>query len=120
MELLDRYEALKKKVTDRKEPFDRFIKLLEGETTWLVSPASTRFHLSEEQGLLKHSVGVTETLLRFREFLAPAIPEESCVIVGLFHDVGKLGVPGKPLYLQNDNEWMVKYRGYAIRSIRMW
>ncbi len=115
MTLLERYEDLKQKVKDRKEPFDRFIALLEGETTWLTSPASTRFHLSEEQGLLKHSVGVTENLLRFREFLAPAIPEESCVIVGLFHDVGKLGMPGKPLYLQNDNEWMVKNRGILYK-----
>ncbi|MBW6485468.1 MAG: hypothetical protein K0B01_04870 [Syntrophobacterales bacterium] len=115
MELLDRYKALKEKITDRKEPFECFIKLLEGETTWLASPASTRFHLSEEQGLLKHSVGVTESLLRFREFLAPAIPEESCVIVGLFHDVGKLGMPGKPLYLHNDNKWMVKNRGIRYK-----
>jgi len=115
MTLSERYEDLKQKVKDRKEPFDRFIKLLEDETTWLASPASTRFHLSEEQGLLKHSVGVTETLLRFREFLAPAILEESCVIVGLFHDVGKLGMPGKPLYVQNDNEWMVKNRGIRYK-----
>lgn len=118
MSLMDRYEELKKKIVDRKKPFDRFITLLEGETTWLTSPASTRFHLAEEQGLLKHSVGVAETLLRFREFLAPAIPEESCVIVGLFHDAGKLGMPGNPLYLPNDNEWMIKNRGipYKINS----
>ena len=113
--MLERYENLKQKVIDRKEPLDRFIALLEGETTWLTSPASTRFHLSEEQGLLKHSVGVTEILLRFRETLAPAITEESCVIVGLLHDVGKLGMPGKPLYLQNDNEWLVKNRGIRYK-----
>ena len=59
--------------------------------------------------------GVAETLLRFREFLAPAITEESCVIVGLFHDAGKLGMPGKPLYLPNDNEWMVKNRGIRYK-----
>ena len=47
MELLDRYNALKLKIHDRKEPFDRFIALLENETTWLTSPASSRFHLSE-------------------------------------------------------------------------
>jgi hypothetical protein len=118
MALQERYEVLKKKIRDRKEPFDRFIELLEGETTWLTSPASTRFHLSEEQGLLMHSVGVTESLLRFREFLAPTISEESCVIVGIFHDVGKLGVPGKPLYLPNDNECLAKNRGirYKINS----
>ncbi|MFZ4436860.1 MAG: phosphohydrolase [Syntrophales bacterium] len=111
MELLERYDVLKRKVIERKDSFDHFLALLEGETTWLTSPASTRFHLAEEQGLLKHSVGVADTLLRFRETFAPAITEESCVIVGLLHDVGKLGMPGKPLYLPNENEWMVKNRG---------
>ena len=115
MELLDRYHTLKLRIKDRKEPFDRFIALLEKETTWFPSPASTRFHLAEEQGLLKHSVGVAEALLQFRGFLAPAIPEESCVIVGLFHDLGKLGMPGKPLYLPNDNEWVVKNRGIRYK-----
>jgi len=52
------------------------------------------FHLEEEQGLLAHSACVTEPLLHFREFLAPVISEESCIMVGLFHDVGKLGMPG--------------------------
>jgi hypothetical protein len=113
--MLDRYDNLKQKVLKRKDSFNRFLALLEGETTWLTSPASTRYHLAEEQGLLKHSIGVAETLLRFRETLAPAITEESCVIVGLLHDVGKLGMPGKPLYLPNDNEWMVKNRGIRYK-----
>jgi 23S rRNA maturation-related 3'-5' exoribonuclease YhaM len=117
MDLMDRYEALKQKVIDRKYPFDRFIVLLEGETTWRTSPASTRYHLAGEQGLLKHSIGVAENLLRFRETRAPAISEEICVIVGLFHDVGKLGMPGKPLYLPNDNEWQVKNRCLLLSMI---
>lgn len=89
--MLQHYESLKRKVIERKYSFDRFLALLECETTWLASPASTRFRLAEEQGLLKHSIGVPETLLRFRETFAPAITEESCVIVGLLHDLGKLG-----------------------------
>jgi len=116
MSTLDRYNALKMKITARKKSFDSFIDLLENETTWLNSPASTRFHLAEEKGLLKHSVGVAETLLKFREFLAPSINEESCIIVGLFHDVGKLGVPGKPYYLPNDDAWMVKNRGINYKT----
>jgi len=115
MELSDHYEKLKEKVISRRNYFDQFLLFLESDTTWLDSPASTRFHLAEEHGLLKHSVGVAETLLRFREFLAPAITEESCVIVGLFHDVGKLGRPEKPLYLPNDNEWMIKNRGIIYK-----
>jgi len=116
MELQEHYDALKLKIRNRKESFERFITLLENETTWLTSPASTRYHLAEERGLLKHSVGVAETLLKFREFLAPAISEESCIIVGLFHDVGKLGVPGQPYYLPNENAWMVKNKGICYKT----
>jgi len=116
MELQEHYDALKLKIRNRKESFERFIALLENETTWLTSPASTRYHLAEERGLLKHSVGVAETLLKFREFLAPTISEESCIIVGLFHDVGKLGVPGQPYYLPNDNAWMVKNKGICYKT----
>lgn len=110
-----RYEALKKKVKDRREPFLEFTTMLENETGWLTDPASTRFHLSEEGGLLAHSVGVTETLLALRAALAPEISEESCVIVGLFHDAGKAGMPGRPQYLPNDNQWEREKRGINYR-----
>jgi hypothetical protein len=110
-ELMRRYEALKALVKERKPQFDEFIRCLERETSWLTSPASTRFHLNVETGLLQHSVGVAETLLKFRLALAPEISEESCAIVGLLHDTGKVGMPGKPLYLPNENEWERKNRG---------
>ncbi len=113
--LKQRYEALKAMVVKRKEPFDQFMAFLEEKTSWLESPASTRFHLAEKHGLLKHSVGVAETLLRLRACLAPQLSEESCVIVGLLHDVGKVGMPGKPLYLPNENEWEKKNRGMMYK-----
>lgn len=111
-----RYTALKQKVVDRRSSFDSFIEMLEKDTNWLTSPASTRYHLNEEGGLLRHSVGVAENLLKFRAFLAPEISEESCVIVGLFHDVGKIGMPGKPLYVKNDNEWEVRNRNITYKT----
>jgi 23S rRNA maturation-related 3'-5' exoribonuclease YhaM len=110
MDIKSRYEALKTKVINRKAEFDELIKMLENESSWLTSPASTRFHLNHEGGLLEHSVGVTENLLKFRAALAPEISEESCVIVGLFHDVGKIGMPGKPRYRKNENQWEIKNR----------
>jgi HD domain-containing protein len=125
-----RYNLLKEKIFTRKKDFDAFIKMLETETSWLTSPASTRFHLNQEGGLLEHSVGVAENLLKFRAALAPEISEESCVIVGLLHDVGKIGMPGKPRYLKNDVKWEIEkrnmtykvnpdevYMGLAARSI---
>jgi hypothetical protein len=65
-----------------------------------------------------------------RSTLAPEISEESCVIVGLFHDAGKVGMPGVPRYLPNPNQWEVEnrnkayvvnpeetYMGIAVRSL---
>lgn len=115
MTLEERYVALKERVVERKKEFDTFIKMLEAKTSWLTSPASTRFHLNEEKGLLEHSVAVAENLLKFRDFLAPQISDESCVIVGLFHDVGKVGMPGKPLYIKNDNEWEIRNRNITYK-----
>lgn len=110
MSAQERYQALKAKVVKRRKDFDAFIKMLEEETIWLTAPASTRFHLNREGGLLEHSVGVAETLLKFRQTLAPEISEESCVIVGLLHDTGKVGMPGKPRYFKNTDQWQIKNR----------
>ncbi len=115
MTLEKRYSDLKEKVVERKEDFDGFLHMLETQTTWLTCPASTRFHLNREKGLIEHSVAVAENLLKIRDCLAPVISDESCVIVGLFHDVGKVGMPGKPLYLKNENLWEVQNRGLAYK-----
>ena len=100
------YAELKTKIVERKKDFDEFVTFLETKTTWLTSPASVKYHLSEEKGLLMHSVGVTKTLLKLRELLAPKLSEESCVIVALFHDVGKTGTPGSPRYLKDGDHYI--------------
>ena len=106
MSLEEEYNQLKAKVVERKKDFDDFINFLENKTTWLTAPASVRYHLSVEKGLLKHSVGVTKTLLKLRELLAPQLSEESCVIVALFHDVGKVGMPDAPRYLKKEDKFI--------------
>lgn len=116
MGLTETYADLKARVVERKGEFDSFISMLESETSWLTSPASTRFHLNCEQGLLKHSVAVAESLLKIRDCLAPPISDESCVIVGLFHDVGKVGMPGQPLYIRNTNQWEVEHRNITFKT----
>jgi hypothetical protein len=123
----ERYTPLLSKIIERKPQVEKFIDILHQETTWLTSPASTKYHLNKEGGLLEHSIGVAETLLRLREALAPEISEESCVIVGLFHDVGKIGMPGKPYYLPEVKDGMptgayttnpdIVAMGLALRSL---
>ena len=101
MNVQERYQALKNKVTHRKEAFQSLMRFLEEETAWLSAPASTRFHLCRAGGLLEHSVNVAETMLTLRAALAPHLSEESCVIAALLHDLGKAGQPGIPQYLKN-------------------
>lgn len=111
----DKYNALFEKLTNRKEQIMKFKSFLESETCWLTSPASTRFHLNIEHGLLLHSVGVTYNALKIKNLLAPDISDESIVIVALFHDLGKIGLPGKSYYLPNDNKWEIEKRGITYK-----
>ena len=109
--LEEKYNALFERLLDRKEQVVKFKSFLENETCWLTSPASTRFHLNIEKGLLIHSVGVAYNALGIKNLLAPDISDGSIVITGLFHDLGKIGLPGKPYYLPNDNKWEIEKRG---------
>jgi len=115
MTIKERYEELKEKVVIRQKEFKEFIDMLESDTSWLKSPASTRFHLNKEGGLLEHSVGVAEAMLKLRSILAPQISEESCIIVALLHDVGKIGMPGKPRYIKNTNDWEIRNRNMTYK-----
>lgn len=116
MTINERYENLKQKVIDRALPFAKLMEHLERNTDWVVAPASTRFHLCRKGGLLEHSINVAETLMKVKELLAPDISDESCVIVGLLHDLGKAGVPGTPQYIPNEPTEKQKMYGYPAST----
>lgn len=101
MTVTERYEGLKALVKERKAEFDVLMDFVENETEYLTAPASSRFHLCREGGLLEHSVNVCEAMLRLREALAPETSVESCVVTALLHDLGKAGMPQNPLYVPN-------------------
>ena len=116
MDLMKRYQALKDKIIDRKEEFQALMSYVENKTEYLTAPASTRFHLCHEQGLLEHSVNVAETMLKLKSTLAPEISDESCVIVALLHDLGKAGMPGNPQYIKNEPTPKQKAYGYPATT----
>ncbi len=113
MTALEKYEYFKSLVTERKSEFETLMNFVENETSYLIAPASSRFHLSKEGGLLEHSVNVCETLLRLREAIAPALSIESCVVTALLHDLGKAGMPGRPMYVPNKPTAKQKQYGYS-------
>ena len=61
------------------------LSFLENKSDFFTAPASTRFHLACEGGLLAHSVNVANVLLKFADE-----PPESVVICGLLHDLCKV------------------------------
>ena len=113
--LEEKYLALFELLLERKEQVIKFKEFIEKETCWLTAPASTRFHLNIEKGLLLHSVHVTYTALEIKNLLAKDITDESVVIAALFHDLGKVGYQGKPYYLPNDNKWEIQNRGITYK-----
>lgn len=110
--VLERYKKLQEMVTARKSEFQNLISFMETKTSWLTSPASTKYHLNREGGLLEHSVNAAETMLKIKNAIAPSISDESCVIVALLHDLGKVGMPNNPQYLVNEPSEKQKRYGY--------
>ena len=52
--------------------------------------------------MLEHSLNVTDTLFKVSELLTQGeLSDESLVIVGLFHDLGKATYFNKPNYIEN-------------------
>ena len=98
------YEKILQKFDDesRREQFDNFVNYVETETEFLVAPASTKFHMSQPNGLLLHSLSVASIMFDLKEALnITDVSDSSIVVTGLFHDLGKVGDPEihEPLYI---------------------
>lgn len=61
------------------------LSFLENKSDFFTAPASTRFHLAREGGLLEHSLNVTRLMLAQQDE-----PVESLAICGLLHDLCKV------------------------------
>ena len=81
-----------------REGMENVIERLE-EQGFFKAPASTKFHLNYEGGLLEHSMNVCdmalelrEVMIRKKEGLRDLLPKESVIIAALFHDVCKADI----------------------------
>ena len=69
---------------------DNLIKYLELETDFFTAPASTKYHLSRECGLLEHSLNVYAVLNH--DLKNTSYNHASVVLVSLLHDVCKANI----------------------------
>ena len=68
----------------KREGASELLAFLENKSDFFTAPASTKFHLACEGGLLAHSLSVAKLMLRYDDE-----PTESLVICGLLHDICK-------------------------------
>lgn len=100
---------------------DKVITALE-ETSFFEAPASTRFHLSYEGGLLEHSLGVCRIALMVRKQVLLVRPElesqlstESVIITTLLHDVCKAEIYKRAIKRRkNEQGFWEDYEGYDV------
>jgi hypothetical protein len=83
-----------------------------------MAPASSRasFHNSFPGGYVAHVNNVVEAALKIADLwmdlgAAKTFTTEELVFAAINHDLGKLGMFGKPRYIVNDSEWHVKNQG---------
>ena len=90
-------EIYKKNI--KREGADKLLEyLLSPQSDFFTAPASARFHLSQEGGLVEHSVNVYEALKgylespRAKEVYGFDYSDESIAIVALLHDLCKVNI----------------------------
>lgn len=107
---------IEKYITDnnRKEKIN---KLLEDyDKVLITAPASSRkqFHNCFPGGYVDHIVNVVKNAFIIKSLWENTLnrkmkfTDEELFFSCLFHDLGKLGVPGTPLYIENDNKWQIQ------------
>lgn len=104
-----------------REGMDEVINQLE-ELGFFQAPASSKFHLNHEGGLLEHSLNVCKVGLMLREqmlLLKPDLEEslnkESVIIASLLHDICKADIYQKCIRKRKDRlgQW-VDYETYEL------
>ena len=91
-ENIRRFEELLGSV--QKEGISKLMNYIRNSTDFYKAPASTRFHLACEGGLLQHSLNVYDCLVAKKESpiwkpILADIPDESLIIMALLHDLCK-------------------------------
>lgn len=72
------------------------------DSDYFIAPSSTQYHGAKEKGLLEHCVNVTQLMLQLnKNNNFKTVDEESIIVCGLFHDLGKSTYFNKQNYIPN-------------------
>ena len=116
------YLAYIEKFIERKG-VDKFIGWLK-TTDIAVAPASTKYHLSEEGGLIRHSINVMRRLIKlvqmeYGDIDKSPYTKETIAFVALFHDISKVNFYEKfEKSVKVKGTWEQTF-GYKVRDNRV-
>lgn len=77
-------------LSTKRDGVERLVQWLVQDTDYFTAPASSRFHLNREHGLLQHHLNVYKVMARKNVEFKLNIRQESIIIVALLHDLCKL------------------------------
>jgi len=99
------FVKLTQKCNDRKEALTKLVELL-GERL-AVCPAHDRRERSTAKpgGLVEHSLNVVKTMRAIETATGLGVSPESLILVGLYHDIGKVGDFESDYYLEQTSDW---------------
>ena len=91
-ENIQRFEELLNSV--KRDGTDKLMRYIRNSTDFYKAPASTKFHLACESGLLQHSLNVYDCLVAKRnnpiwKDVLKDIPDDSLILIALLHDLCK-------------------------------
>lgn len=107
----ERFINIVKDLCQSRVDVEKFIQYLKQNTDFFEAPASTKFHLCERGGLLKHSLDVYDNLVALTQIYYEDVNYESVAIVGLFHDLCKAN------FYKLENKWVKANEKWTTKQV---
>lgn len=114
-----RFYSLCEKLGDRSEAVTSMLDELDERLCLCPASGKTDFHGAFPGGLVDHSLRVLNNLVALNKAYDWKLPKDGMIISALFHDVGKVGMPGKgaenDFYLPQTDSWLADKRGEVYK-----
>jgi hypothetical protein len=110
-----RFRSLCEKLGERTPVVMRMVDELDERLCLCPASAKKDYHGAFPGGLVDHSLRVLKNLVALNNAYGWKLPKDSMIVGALFHDVGKVGLPGKgsenDFYLPQTDGWRVEKLG---------
>lgn len=114
-----RFYSLCEKLGDRAPSVLSMLDELDVRLCLCPASAKTDYHGAYPGGLVDHSLRVLNNLVALNKTYDWKLPKDSMIIAALFHDLGKVGLPGKgaenDFYLDQTDSWRRDKMGEVYR-----